>query len=444
MNLSKSELLYPKTLIIGLPFNNKTGGGITMSNLFRNWPKENIALASAANIMITADFSICSKHYQLSYNGKLHPFPLNIFLPKIKDGPVEFTCGIQRSQQNQLNGGKFRKLYKIIYKVLTLTGTYNLLYKLKIDSQFKEWIRSFQPDIIYSQLGSLEMVRFVNMVQTFANVPLVIHIMDDWPGLKKRPALLNSYWQNKFNNEFRVLIEKSSVLLSIGNEMSEEYLRRYNREFIPFHNPIELDRWLQFSKTDYSYNDEFSILYAGRIGLGMKESIFDLVRVIKDLASKGERIKLEILSPDISELDGRGCFCDYIRWTKPIEYSELPRKFSEADLLVIPIDFDQKSIDFLKFSYQTKISEYMISGTPILVYGPEEVATVKYAMKTKWAYVVNTRSDYALVNAILELKSSRQLRNQYGITAKELSAAKEDALFVREEFRKCLVDSLYS
>lgn len=444
MKLPKSETGYPKTLIIGLPFNNKTGGGITMSNLFRNWPKENIALASAANIMITADFSICSNHYQLSYNGKSHPFPLNIFLPRIKDGPVESPDTVQISQQNQINGGKFRKLYKIIYKVLTFTGTYNLLYKLKIDSQFKEWIRSFQPDIIYSQLGSLEMVRFVNTVQTFANVPLVVHIMDDWPGMKKRPAFLNSYWQKRFNSEFRLLIGKSSALLSIGNEMSEEYFRRYNRKFIPFHNPIELDRWLQFSKSDYSYNGEFSILYAGRIGLGMKESIIDLARVVKDLASRGERIKLEILSPDISELDGRGCFCDHIRWTKPIEYSELPRKFSEADLLVIPIDFDKKSINFLKYSYQTKISEYMISGTPILVYGPKEVATVKYAIKNKWAYVVTAREDFALANAILELKSSCQLRNQYGITAKELSAAKEDAQFVREEFRKCLVNSLNS
>lgn len=444
MNLPKSDLKYPKILIIGLPFNNKTGGGITMSNLFRNWPKDNIALASAANIMITADFSMCSKHYQLSYNGKLHPFPLNIFLPKIKDGPVEFPDRVQISQQNELNGGRFRNLYKIIYKVLTLTGTYNLLYKLKIDSQFKEWLRSFQPDIIYSQLGSLEMVRFVNMVQTFANVPLAVHIMDDWPGLKKRPALLNSYWRKKFNSEFHRIIGKSSVLLSIGNEMSEEYLRRYSREFIPFHNPIELDRWLQFSKTDYSYNGEFSILYAGRIGLGMKESIIDLARVVKDLASKGERIKLEILSPDISELDGRGCFCDHISWARPIEYSEIPRKFSEADLLVIPIDFDKKSINFLKYSYQTKISEYMISGAPILVYGPKEVATVKYAIKNKWAYVVDTRADLALANAILELKSNSQLRKQYGTIAKELSAATEDAQFVREEFRKCLVNSLHS
>lgn len=438
----QTERNYPRTLIIGLPFNDKTGGGITMSNLFRNWPKNNLALASAANVRTTADFSVCSMYYQLGYKGKLHPFPLNIFLPKIKCGPIDRIEPSKIVQQNQFNGGKYRKLYRIIYSILSLTGTYNLFYKLDLDEQFKRWIVEYKPDIIYSQLGSLELVRFVNTVQTFLNIPLAIHIMDDWPGMKKKPSLFKKFWERKFNMEFQNLINRSSVLMSIGEEMSDEYYRRYNRKFIPFHNPIDVSHWLASSKTDYSIKREVIVLYAGRIGLGMKESIIDLATVVKDLTSIRHSVCLEIMSPDISELDGKIEFGDRIKWIKPIEYTELPKKFSKADILVIPIDFSERSISFLKFSHQTKLSEYMISGTPILVYGPGEVSTVKYAKRNNCAYVVTDRDRSALSNAIIELISNAELRERLGTNARMLSAAKEDSLTVREEFRKCLIANL--
>ena len=48
---------YPRILIIGPPFNNFTGGGITLSNLFKGWPKDRIAVASKDLVLshITAD-----------------------------------------------------------------------------------------------------------------------------------------------------------------------------------------------------------------------------------------------------------------------------------------------------------------------------------------------------------------------------------------------------
>jgi len=66
MNKNNSNRNYPKTLILNSPFNNKTGGGITMSNLFRDWPKDRLALASNANLLVEADFSICDNYFQLA------------------------------------------------------------------------------------------------------------------------------------------------------------------------------------------------------------------------------------------------------------------------------------------------------------------------------------------------------------------------------------------
>jgi hypothetical protein len=39
-------MYFPKVLIFGQPFNNKHGGGITLSNLFSGWDKDKIAVAA--------------------------------------------------------------------------------------------------------------------------------------------------------------------------------------------------------------------------------------------------------------------------------------------------------------------------------------------------------------------------------------------------------------
>ena len=56
------------------------------------------------------------------------------------------------------------------------------------------------------------------------------------------------------NIEFRNLLDKSSALMSICDAMSEEYKIRYNKDFIPFHNPIEIEQWLEYARTQWDNN----------------------------------------------------------------------------------------------------------------------------------------------------------------------------------------------
>lgn len=435
----RSVKIYPKVLIIGTPFNRITGGGITMSNLFQGWPKDRLALTSIANITVEADSLICENYFQLGYNGKLHPFPLNILLPKVYCGPVN----ISQSDNSDVVGasyksGKFKKIYGLIKYILEFIGVYNLLYKVRITDEFKNWIIDLNPDIIYSQLSTYNSIQFVSTVAGILNKPVALHFMDDWINTLNKPGLMYFFWKKKTEKELMDLINRSYVLMSIGEVMSEEYKIRYNREFLPFHNPIDINRWLPYSKNNWSLGNRFTILYAGRIGLGTKYSVMDIARVVNQLNTKYENIYFEIQTPDFSELDGEVVFNNHVSYVKPLKYSKLPQKFAGVDLLIIPIDFDKRSIKFLKYSFLTKISEYMISGTPVLVYGPEETATVKYARKGGWGSVVAERNNSVLAKAILDLYSDHDLRRSLGEKAKRLASISEDSDIVRKKFRDCL------
>lgn len=433
------EKFYPKILIIGQSFNKKSGGGVTISNLFTGWPKDRLAVASNDNLSNGLDDSVCEIYYQLGYNNKLHPFPLNIILPKISCGVIPVKKNDSAAvQPATVKSGNYQAIYKILFALLHFTGLYNVFYKLKVTPEFEAWIKEYQPDIIYTQLASLELIRFVDNLNTKTSKPIAIHIMDDWPLSINKPGIFYAYWQKVIDRDFRKLIDKSSILMSICQSMSDEYQLRYKRTFIPFHNPIDIDYWKPKAEKEYTIKDTFTILYAGRLGMGIASSITDIANTVTEIARTNKNIVFEIQTGDVETLTKLVKLNENVKWIPPKAYSSLPAKFTSVDLLMLPQDFDNRSVRFLKYSFPTKVSEYMISGTPILVYGDKTTAITKYAIDSKWGFVVTENNKTALNNAIIELYNNPALRKELAATAQKAAIETEDSEKIREEFRKCL------
>ena len=278
-------------------------------------------------------------------------------------------------------------------------------------------------------------------VHELTKKPIALHIMDDWPTVINKPGFLYHYWKKVIDRDFRQLLSRTSIFLSICDSMSQEYYLRYNKKFIPFHNPVEIRNWLPYLKKDYSIKDNFTILYAGRIGKGIKKSIKDISTSINILSKTYTNIIFEIQTNDHAELRKFIEFNEHIKWVKPINYSELPKKFSNVDLLIIPEDFDQASINFLKFSIQTKVAEFMISGTPTLVYADKNTALAKYATQENWAFVVSENKQHVLTEAIKTLYLDSVLRKDIAMKAQKIAVKNENADVVRENFRKCFIQN---
>ena len=166
---------------------------------------------------------------------------------------------------------------------------------------------------------------------------------------------------------------------------------------------------------------------------------FDLSRAVNNFSRKNDNIVFEILTNNFSEIEKLVELNNHVKWLKPIEYTELPKKFSNVDLLILPEDFDSASIEFLKYSIQTKVPEYMISGTPILVYADKRTALAKYAIRDGWAYLVSDNNEMLLTQALEELHSNLSLRKELAHKARLVAIQNEDAKVVRENFRKKLL-----
>lgn len=432
-------MIHPKILIVGQTFNKRTGGGITMTNLFAGWPKERLAVASNENLRADIDISVCRILYQLGYNGKLHPFPLNIILPKIQCGLVDIPDSMTKGNTNMpVLSGKYARIYDMLRRLLHFFGLFNVLYKLRMTPEFSAWLKEYNPDIIYSQLSTLELIRFVNDIHELTGKPVAIHMMDDWPMTIARSGLMSTYWKETIDREFRALVNKSAILLSISQEMSDEYKKRYGREFKAFHNPIDIIFWKGHQRKTYALKNDPTVLYAGRIGTGIQQSLETTAMAIDEVNKKlGISIKFVVQTESSPAWIGKySCAC----YRPQVPYSELPKVFSDADILVLPYDFSRESVRFIQFSMPTKAPEYMVSGTPVIVCAPAETAIVKNAIRNRWAKIVTDNSIEKLSAAIGELIQHREERE---MTAKNAIAFAENnfnAEKVRASFQRAFAE----
>jgi len=432
---------YPKVLIIGEQFDRRSGSGITLSNLFWGWNINNIAVASSE--IFSPDVSVCNKYYYLGYQEIKWKFPFNLKLITQKKKPG-LTADLLKNNQMAFVKPSESGLKKIQNKVITISGILHRRREIIISQEFKNWVNDFAPELIYTQLSSFELIEFVSKFQKEFNLPLVIHIMDDWPKtiVDGQKFIFKHYWKALIGKKLKNLFNNADLLLSISDAMSDEYKIRYSLNFIPFHNPIDLNHWSSGVIKDYNRKDVFRILYAGRIGNGLRNSLFEVASAISEILENNTfKIELQIqATSDDGILDKLKKF-NFVKINPPVEYTDLPKIFSGADLLLLPNDFDKKSINFLKYSMPTKASEYMASGTPILLYSHPDTAVAKHALKNNWAFVVSENSYQKLKVAIKKLYEEMELRKNVGVSAQRFAFEHYDSTIVRAYFRDVLYNA---
>ena len=238
---------------------------------------------------------------------------------------------------------------------------------------------------------------------------------------------------------FAELAAKSEACIAIGDAMAEHYRAVYGRDFESFQNCVALEQFRFVSRTEWKRSNVFHVAYRGRIGLAVERSVLDVAEAIGRLRSRGMSIALDVTTPDVDCRVAQTLeACEHVTVAEPGGLDALPRALADADVLVLPYDFDQRSRTFIRLSVPTKLPEYLASGTPVLVYAPEDTAVVRYARKDGWGLVVSTRARSMLDSALARLYEDAGLRRSLGETAKATASRNHDAVLVRERFRQLL------
>lgn len=442
---------YPKVLIVGESFNSITGTGITLKNLFNDYPKEKIALVSDFNIT-NNDNTFCSNNYRVSNkylkrNGSLKkPAKNNGIIyseTKLKTRPK--NEGKESSSLFKKSVARAKYLINIFIKKLAgFFGLTPLLYSLNINKSLDRWVVDQQPEIIFTFLNNYRHFELVKHLQTKHKLPVVVHSMDDHIKRMAPWGLLYWYWRKKMNGEFMHIVKSASALFSISGYMSEVYKKRYDLDFLPFMNPLDRDYWLPSSKKSWKAGNVFKICYLGRYGNDNSVLLHQLASLVEQLNSSGFSVVFELRLGVLTNSAHLESFAKYkfSYVSDYLDHKELPEYLANCDLLYLPLGFSKKSKEQYHVSMSTKVPEYMISGTPILVQAPADTAYYQYAQQEKWGYALPSGDRFLTEQALMDLLQNEQLRKKLGRRAVEVALQNHDARKVRADFYKALKEAV--
>ena len=440
---------YPRVLIASPEgFNKLTGQGINLSNLFRGWPKDRIA--NVYNIdTVPLTYDICDSYFKLGKDEVSRDWPFS-WAARLLGRSLSYRqvsesdCTKGQSSSPKHSG----LLVPIIRRLMTASGATNLIWHYNVSNRLEQWIAAFQPEVIFATFVSLPWMRFVGELAGSTGIPLVIFQQDDWPGALDHlfhGRLLDPYLRRRMQREFIQVLRQASIGIGICESMCQAYEKRYGLPFVPFHNPLDIVQWSDDIRTDWGVHTPFRVIYAGSIRrLNQLSSLGDVCDVVHELHAEGLPIEMKIHTPSFfadvhrSKLER----LPSVTFEKEPENETIAALFANADLLVLPVNFDQASRTRLRYSIPTKVPAYMLSGTPILAYGPAEVASIQYAKKSGWGYVVSRRDKAALKDAIVRLATDIDLRTRLGQRAQALASENHDARKVHVAFRNTLASAV--
>lgn len=433
---------FPKILIFSQPFNNFSGGGITLTNLYHGWPKEKMAVLTYPFMLQGHSTDVCDNYYQIGQDEYKWAFPLSVFKQRYPSGEI-------KSNRTHINPGlesstSFKHLISSFFvnPILEWLGLNNCISRIILSQRLRLWLAEFKPDLLYLQISNRESILFAMELMDYLKIPSVIHMMDDWPSTIAADGLLKNYWRKKINTELRKLLDNTGLHFSISDAMSDEYNRRYKKSFKAFHNPVDISK---YGTPDFKINmpkAAFKILYIGRVGIANQHTISLFAKYISKVANDKPEVTFDIITKDF-ETPGINKLMQLrnVRIKPPVNHSVIPGLMMQYDLLLLPLDFTKKGKEFSKFSIPTKVSEYMLSGIPILVLAPKETAVTQFFLKNGCGLCTTGTEEVELKRALNTLFNNAEYRISICKKAYNLAIDKFDSEKVRPEFQTLLANA---
>lgn len=427
-----------KIIFLDTVLHNHDATGITLSNLFMHWSKDDLFMIGNIDKVNLSNREGYHNTYTLSNKEICHAFPLNFikFFYSYYKSVLTLVNPILNYTNNTIiqstvptNNISSRSTFK---KLFIKLGLDHLFYRYKITPKLDEWIKQTNPDYFYATLSTRHSILFAKEIINKYKRPLIIHIMDDWPTTICKETIFNKFWFNVINKEFCALLTESYARIAISKSMAEEYAKRYNNQWVYFHNPVFLDKWLPYQKKVLnSSNTPLKIGYFGRIGIANQYSIEKFIKVISSRRLEGQ-LELHLYSYDNNKYDN----IPNVHTHQFIHSNILPSIISNFNFLLLPLSFLSDDIQFSRFSIPTKLSEYLISGVPVILLGPKEIAVSQFVRENKCGLCIFTDIENEIESTLSQFIFDTKKQEEYSENAKSIALKNFEVRHVNKDFQK--------
>lgn len=253
----------------------------------------------------------------------------------------------------------------------------------------KRWLRhalgKWRPDVVYSFSFSTKTIEYAYWAACLYKIPFIAHITDQVP--------INA------DSKFLRALSSAQDVLCATSDLADLLTTTTGRECLHFPpmgcsiptrvNPESHRKFIQ---------NDFTILYLGTVHSPDYYdtnywSLKEICEAVISLGRDGIKCRMEIYGSAAEPL-----YANSLADGQYVFYGGVPsrekgqRLMLEAGCLLIPLSFNPKALEAMKYCYSSKLPDSLASGTPTMVYAPPEAAISKLCMENDVGFLVTNQS----------------------------------------------------
>jgi glycosyltransferase involved in cell wall biosynthesis len=437
---------YPRVLVIAAnPLNEEFNNGLTMLNLFREWPSSSLCQIYAVSATeIQPDFSVCNQYWRISLGSCLAGIVgIHRYLSVTPEAPRKRIGGVAApptAGRNLIHALARNKLMLFVFELLR-----DRIYsdRAMISQSLVNYLDRFRPEVIVGAVGNNIVMRLVLKLANKYNIPSVPWFGDDWIVARHRGVPFSGGWRRREDNLLRQLLASSPVRLVICDAMGAEYSSRYGGVFLTVANLLESARYNPAYEGDSGSLVRFN--FFGGLHLGRWKSLRRIAQALDYLyAEEGLNAELGIQTHPHSFAEYGACFKNAacVRVKEFVPYGRVPDELRKSEVLVYVEPFGQDDLEMTRLTFSTKLPEYLMAGRCILAFGPPTSASMRFLQEGGCGIIVGNDDIALLTNAIRRLILDCDYRRGFGETGRALGVERFDAVKQRKVFRDLLSSAI--
>lgn len=336
--------------------------GNTFSNLFGGM--QDVTIYNVACRHGDACNSVVQKAVQLTDKSVMK----SIYQPKF-DPCWAIQVKAEETEYNReisVNARKKRRTFSFIIRdMIWCFGRW------KKSNTLQSFLKEIRPDVIYLPIYAAPyMCDIQRYIIRKANVPVVGHISDDVYGYAPKCSLLARLYRTGLRRKLRRLIAKCAYLEVFAENMRVEYEKIFNKPCYLIGKGVQIEKILEIEPS-IPKKKSLHFVYTGNIGDARYKALADIADAMQRTFAPSEAV-LDVYSqtPLTKEMERIFSGVSCLFFHGGIDKARVLEVQNAADFLVHVEGFSKEAVFSAKMSFSTKIVDYMLTGKPILSYGP--------------------------------------------------------------------------
>lgn len=405
-----------------------------MANLFRAWPKDRIAQIFLS--LSEPDTVICPISWRVGYEDLAIFSPIKARLRK--ERLARRKSRAESKSVLSLAERKWQRAYRALEGYLRRGLDFSLeCMNFSLDKSILRALDELRPQVMYSVLGTPRLINLASSLSKRYQIPLVPHIMDDWPANFNRTKPTNRILQAFINMKVPEVFRKAPFRFAIGPELSNLLGSRYGVHFEPLMNCVNFDRRQPYDRLPNTGIVNFA--YVGGLHSNRMVYFNDIGSALMRLRSRDVHGNIIIYRQNQDLRHGfHLAHPEVMRYATPDEEALLESSSAKIDAFIHVDTFDSAYVDYFRHSLSAKLPWCMAGGVPFLAYGPQDNATMRYIGAQGVGIAVTKRIPIHIENALTALIVDSAMRVAMGKKARQVTLKKHSDKREQDTLRRGL------